>query len=194
MSAKFSKGDRVGVVSGRAGKGMRGEVFWIGESRYGKGARYGVRGDDGETYWIDEANLGAETDGPEPELPSEERAPLEKGARVRITRGEGAGATGEVFWIGEKKFGRGLRYGVRADEGEETYGVDDVACEPREAGAPAPKAKPAASAKPASKAEPSANEFADPPAGPAALDDDAPPPDDDDAPAEDDGWDDEPPF
>ncbi|MCZ7687048.1 MAG: hypothetical protein M5U28_53210 [Sandaracinaceae bacterium] len=132
MSAKFDKGHRVGIVSGRSGKGMRGEVFWIGESRYGKGARYGVRGDDGETYWVDEQHLGAETDVPEPEAHEPARAPPRQGARVRITRGEGAGHTGEVFWIGDRKFGRGTRYGVRADDGGESFWVDDVGCEPIE--------------------------------------------------------------
>lgn len=171
MTAKFGKGDRVGIVSGRSGKGMRGEVFWIGESRYGKGTRYGIRGDDGETYWVDEQHLGAETDVPEPELPGGGREPLEKGTRVRITRGEAAGTTGEIFWVGEKKFGRGMRYGVRGDD-EQTHWVDDVACEPLD-----------------EASAPSAGGSAGPP-----FDDDAPPPDDDDAPFEDEGFDDEPPF
>lgn len=181
MSAKFDKGHRVGIVSGRSGKGMRGEVFWIGESRYGKGARYGVRGDDGETYWVDEQHLGAETDVPEPEAHEPARAPLAKGARVRITRGEGAGHTGEVFWIGDRKFGRGTRYGVRADDGGESFWVDDVGCEPIEGEAPAPAQAP----RPVSA--PRGAEFRD--------DDDAPPPSDEDAPFEgDDDFEDEPPF
>ncbi len=139
MSAKFDKGHRVGIVGGRSGKGMRGEVFWIGDSRYGKGARYGVRGDDGETYWIDEQHLGAEADVPAPVLPERKEAPLEKGTRVRITRGEGAGEEGEIFWVGPSRFGQGMRYGIRGSD-EETYWVDGPGCEPIEqsgaAGAP----------------------------------------------------------
>jgi hypothetical protein len=185
MSAKFAKGDRVGIVGGRQGKGMRGEVFWIGESRYGKGARYGIRGDDGETYWIDEQQVGAETDVPAPELP-EPGEPLAKGTRVQITRGEAAGTLGEIFWVGESKYGRGPRYGVRDDEGE-THWVDGPGCEPSDAPAPARASAPA---------EPDRHdELEDPPAiGRAADFDDAPLPTDDDfafPEADDDG---EPPL
>src|SRR5690606_33405463 len=95
MSAKFAKGERVAIVGGKQGQGMRGEVFWIGESRYGKGARYGIRGDDAETYWIDEQHVGAETDVPAPALP-DPGEPLPKGTRVTITRGEAAGTLGEI--------------------------------------------------------------------------------------------------
>lgn len=188
-AAKFTKGDRVGIVDGRQGKGMRGEVFWIGESRYGKGARYGVRGDDGETYWIDEAHLGAETDVPAPKLP-ELGEPLEKGTRVQITRGEAAGTLGEIFWVGESRYGRGPRYGVRDDEGE-THWVDGPGCEATDA-PPPPKAD----------APPRRNDAADfadfddtpPSTSNSAAFDDAPLPTDDDLAfpeADDDG---EPPF
>lgn len=195
MSAKFEKGTRVGIVGGKAGKGMRGEVFWIGESRYGKGSRYGVRGDDGETYWIDEQHLGAETDVPEPQLPQRDLPVLAKGARVRITKGEGAGSTGEIFWVGESKFGHGMRYGVRADDGEETFWIDGPGVEAIEGESPAPEKKQKQAKKAAAR-----EEFADDPrahapqSSAAPFDDDAPPPDDEDAPLEDDGFDDEPPF
>ncbi len=142
MSETFEKGARVAIVSGRQGLGMRGEVFWIGESRYGKGARYGVRGDDGETYWVDGQHVGPEDAVPPPKLPERDQAPLAKGTRVRITRGESAGAEGEVFWVGERKFGPGHRYGVRDDEGE-THWIDGPGVEAIQ-GAPPPKSAPAA--------------------------------------------------
>lgn len=178
MSARYAKGDRVAIVGGRRGKGMRGEVFWVGESRYGKGARYGVRGDDGETYWIDEAQLGAETDVPAPALP-EPGEPLPKGTRVRITRGEAAGTVGEIFWVGESRYGRGPRYGVRDDEGE-THWVDGPGCERIDGPAP-----PAPVSETKARRARDAAEFAD---------DDAPLPTDDDLAMPEQGDDDEPPF
>lgn len=123
---QFAKGDRAAVVSGTKDLGVRGEVFWIGENKYGPGMRYGLRGDDGETYWVDEANIGAE-DGapPAPEPPpADEGPPIAKGARVEITGGkQGVGVQGEVFWAGESRYGPGMRYGIRAAD-DETYWVD----------------------------------------------------------------------
>jgi hypothetical protein len=172
MSDGFDKGDRVGILPGRQGAGMRGEVFWIGESRYGKGRRYGVRGDDGETYWVDEEQVGPEEQVPAPVLPErEERAPLAKGARVTITGGEGAGQSGEVFWVGESRFGRGMRYGVRVDD-EQTYWVDEHLCEPLEEGSAPAAGEPA-------EARWSARD--------RSFDDDAPLPGDDDLAFRDDG-------
>lgn len=188
MSAKFAKGDRVGIVGGRQGKGMRGEVFWIGESRYGKGARYGVRGDDGETYWIDEQHLGAEAAVPAPELP-DPGEPLAKGTRVQITRGEAAGTLGEIFWVGESRYGRGHRYGIRNDDGE-THWVDGPGCEPSDASAPPRTAPPAGERA----GDDFADEFADPPSVGAADFDDAPLPSDDDLAFPEAEHDDEPPF
>lgn len=186
MNAKFAKGDRVGIVGGRQGKGMRGEVFWVGESRYGKGARYGVRGDDGETYWVDEQHLGAEAEVPAPELP-EPGEPLAKGTRVQITRGEAAGTVGEIFWVGESRYGRGPRYGVR-DESGETHWVDAPACEPIDE-----PASHAASSR-ASGPDDYPDDFADLPSGSAEDFEDAPLPADDELvfPEHDD--DEPPPF
>jgi hypothetical protein len=189
MSAKFAKGDRVAIVGGKQGQGMRGEVFWIGESRFGKGARYGIRGDDAETYWIDEQQVGAETDVPAPALP-EPGEPMAKGTRVQITRGEAAGTLGEIFWVGENKFGRGPRYGVRDDEGQ-THWVDGPSCEASDAPAP-PRAEAPAKARDERRDEP--NEFDDAPASARAPEfDDAPLPSDDDL-AFPEAGDDEPPF
>ena len=187
MSAKFAKGERVAIVGGKQGQGMRGEVFWIGESRYGKGARYGIRGDDAETYWIDEQHVGAETDVPAPALP-DPGEPIPKGTRVTITRGEAAGTLGEIFWVGESKFGRGPRYGIRDDEGETHWG-DGPGCEPSDAPAP-PRAEPPR------RERDERDDFDDPPSSSAQGPDfdDAPLPGDDDLAFPEAGDDDEPPF
>jgi hypothetical protein len=185
MSAKFAKGDRVAIVGGKQGQGMRGEVFWIGESRYGKGARYGIRGDDAETYWIDEQHVGVETDVPAPALP-DPGEPIAKGTRVSITRGEAAGTLGEIFWVGESKFGRGPRYGIRDDEGQ-THWVDGPGCEPSDSPAPPRPER-------APKARDESHDFDDaPPSARAPEFDDAPLPGDDDL-AFPEADDDEPPF
>lgn len=117
----FDKGDRAAIVAGRAGVGVRGSVFWVGENKYGPGMRYGLRSDDGETFWVDETQIGREEDAP----PPPERKPrdnaadaLEKGARVEITGGPSAGVRGEVFWTGASRYGNGMRYGVRSEDGE----------------------------------------------------------------------------
>ena len=51
---KLAKGTRVQITGGRDGAGETGEVFWVGESRYGKGNRYGIRGKDDATFWVDD--------------------------------------------------------------------------------------------------------------------------------------------
>ena len=61
-----------------------------------------------------------------------------KGDRVEIKPGEqGAGVTGEVFWIGTKKWGDGERLGVRGDDGD-TYWIDDTGVEKSTKGPPPP--------------------------------------------------------
>jgi len=120
--SEFEKGDRVAVHRGKDA-GVRGEVFWIGENKFGDGMRYGVRGDDGETYWVDEEQVGKEDGAPPPPKPKPEGA-LAKGDAVEITQGAGTGTRGEVFWVGKSKFGDGMRYGVRDADGE-AHWVDD---------------------------------------------------------------------
>lgn len=126
-AAKWNKGDRAAIVAGRKNPhGIRGEIFWVGDNKYGPGKRYGLKGDDGDTYWCDETHLGAEADAPPPPEPRPEdaRPVLKKGSRVEITGGrEGVGEKGEVFWVGDSKFGKGMRYGVR--DGDATYWVDE---------------------------------------------------------------------
>lgn len=65
--SEFERGARVRIVGGK-GKGVAGEVFWWGKSKFGDGMRAGVTGDDGEKYWVDADDLAAEsaTSAPEP--------------------------------------------------------------------------------------------------------------------------------
>lgn len=107
------KGARVEIVKGRKGKGVTGEVFWIGDDRYNEGGkRVGVSGDDGETYWI-RMDYVQETDKAPPEVAAPE---LSKGDRVIWSQGDEAGE-GLVFWTGEGKRGD-PRVGVQCDDGE----------------------------------------------------------------------------
>ncbi|HJL16948.1 MAG TPA: hypothetical protein RMH99_14885 [Sandaracinaceae bacterium LLY-WYZ-13_1] len=120
----FGKGDRVAIVDGPKDVGVRGQVFWVGENKFGPGMRFGIRGDDGATYWANEGEVGPEEGAPPPPKPMEPGPALERGTRVKITGGpQGAGEEGEIFWAGESKFGPGMRYGIRG-EGEETWWVD----------------------------------------------------------------------
>lgn len=54
-------GDRVRIVRGK-GAGAVGGVFWVGESKWGEGLRYGLRDDQGETHWVEEGRLAAVSD------------------------------------------------------------------------------------------------------------------------------------
>lgn len=157
--AKFAKGDRAAILSGR-NAGVRGSVFWVGPNKFGEGMRYGLRDDHGTTHWVDGAELGAEADAPPPpEVPP--KPPLDKGARVRITGGRDAGKTGEVFWVGESRYGPGMRYGVRGPGEDETYWVDEAQVELDES---APSSAPAPAARDDSAAfRDAANEFVDDP-------------------------------
>jgi hypothetical protein len=133
----FDKGDRAAIVSGRKGVGVRGSVFWTGENKYGSGMRYGLRGDDGETYWVDEQEIGREEDAPlAPKVEAAKAAApksnaaavsstFDKGDRVTITAGpNGVGIAGSIFWTGESRYGKGMRFGVKGDD-EATYWVDE---------------------------------------------------------------------
>ena len=114
----FEKGDRAAIVKGRKNVGVRGQVFWIGDNKYGDGKRYGLRGDDGETYWVDGTNIGPEEGAPPaPDAPPPKET-FAKGSRVSITKGPSAGVEGEVFWVGESKYGVGMRYGIKDGSGE----------------------------------------------------------------------------
>ncbi len=120
--AKYEKGARAAIMAGAKGAGVRGEIFWIGENKYGPGMRYGLKGDDGQTYWVDEASLGAEDAAPPPPAPkpgaasADSGVTFDKGDRVTIAAGPGSGKIGRVFWAGRSKYGPGMRYGVRDDD------------------------------------------------------------------------------
>jgi hypothetical protein len=117
--AKFEKGSRAAVVAGKKGVGVRGQVFWIGENKYGPGSRYGLRGDDGDTYWLDDTQIGPESAG-QAAPPSQDKKPtasgpaLDKGQRVVLKANQ---VRGEVFWVGQSRYGDGMRYGVRDNDG-----------------------------------------------------------------------------
>jgi hypothetical protein len=54
-----------------------------------------------------------------------------KGSQVRWAKGRHSG-TGAVFWIGQNKFGDGMRVGVKDDETGETVWADAADCSPKE--------------------------------------------------------------
>ena len=60
---------------------------------------------------------------------------MDKGSRVRITTGPGAGVTGTIFWSGKDKYNGGMRFGVRGDDGE-THWVGERAVEATDAPEP----------------------------------------------------------
>ena len=122
----FDKGDRAAIVSGRQNVGVRGEIFWVGENKYGPGMRYGLRGDDGGTHWVDEQDIGREEDAPPAPAsagPGSGTEPGEGRPGEDHRRAFGVGVEGAVFWTGASKYGNQMRYGVKGDD-EETYWVD----------------------------------------------------------------------
>nr|MBA3500747.1 hypothetical protein [Deltaproteobacteria bacterium] len=54
---------------------------------------------------------------------------LEKGTKVQWSKGRHSG-TGTVFWLGQNKFGEGMRAGVKDDETGETVWADADDCKP----------------------------------------------------------------
>lgn len=162
----MEKGTRVVVVGGRSSKGVTGTVFWTGPDRYGDGLRVGVRGDDGETHWLSAEHVEKLEAGADPG--AAEAPEVDKGARVSF-KVQGEPTEGEVFWIGENKFGPGQRLGVRDDDGE-THWVDAVQVKVLEAGAgPAPRGD--------DRGAPPAPGIDDQPP-PPGIEDEPPPPDD----------------
>lgn len=122
---RFDKGERAAIVGGNKPLGTRGEVFWVGENKYGPGMRYGLKADDGRTYWLNDEEIGSEDGAPPapPDKPKSDKPELDKGTRVKIVGTKDAGAEGEIFWTGQSRYGPGMRYGVK--DGEETYWVDE---------------------------------------------------------------------
>lgn len=162
----MEKGTRVVVVGGRKAKGVTGTVFWTGPDRYSEGLRVGVRGDDGETHWLSAEHvekLDAEADPGPAEAPE-----VDKGARVSWSAG-GETLEGEVFWIGENKFGPGQRLGVR-DAAGETHWLDAVRVQVIDAGTAAATDTGTGSAgaeppPPGPEDEPPPPEYEEPPPG-----------------------------
>lgn len=67
---------------------------------------------------------------------------FDKGDRAAIVAGrKSVGVRGSVFWVGENKYGPGMRYGLRGDDGE-TYWIDDEQIGREEDAPPAPKPEP----------------------------------------------------
>ena len=46
------KGTAVRVIAGDA-EGAEGEIFWVGESKFRGGSRYGIKDENGDTHWAD---------------------------------------------------------------------------------------------------------------------------------------------
>jgi len=114
----MNKGDRVRVVRGRKSMGVDGTVFWEGPNKYGEGTRLGLKDADGETHWVPSENVElldtkqGEDPAPKTTGGAPDESQLTKGARVRWRDDKGV-----IFWVGQNKFGPGLRLGVTgADE------------------------------------------------------------------------------
>jgi len=137
----MDKGHRIKIVKGQSGVGVAGEIFWVGENKYGPGKRFGVRGDDGETYWVDAELVEASSDAA-PELEPGEL--FQKGDQVAFKVG-GREGEGEVFWIGESRRG-GQRLGVRPTDDDEAVWLDSR--QARRIDAPSLDAEPDLSAPP----------------------------------------------
>ena len=54
-AARFDRGDRVRVISGKD-EGAEGTIFWWGESKFGDGMRAGIETDGGKV-WVDAIHL-----------------------------------------------------------------------------------------------------------------------------------------
>lgn len=132
MGQEMKKGDRVVVVRGRKAQGEEGTIFWFGPDKYGDGMRAGVKIDNGETHFLKSEYL--KVIGQEEQDAEEERAPVErldeegavqlkKGQRVRWQDG-GQSGEGDLFWVGENKFGPGLRVGL-TDEDKQKHWLND---------------------------------------------------------------------
>lgn len=68
---------------------------------------------------------------------------FDKGDRAAIVSGrKGVGIRGEVFWIGPNKYGPGMRYGLKGDDGQ-THWLDESEIGPEAEAPPAPPPPPA---------------------------------------------------
>ena len=123
----MKKGARVRVARGRKSQGVEGTVFWEGPNKYGEGTRLGIKDAGGETHWVSAEHVdlldAAEGEDAEqakaaPAGPGPDASLLQKGARVGWD-----GGAGTIFWVGQNKFGPGLRLGVTGDD-EQKHWLD----------------------------------------------------------------------
>ncbi len=122
MADEIGKGSRVRIVSGND-EGVRGFIFWQGPNKFGSGSRFGVKDANGDAFWVDSEEVAIDEDAEQPEKKEATGDVFDKGDRVKIIAGESEGHAGEVFWTGDSRFGPGMRFGVRGDDGE-TYWAD----------------------------------------------------------------------
>ena len=112
MSAPLKIGAR--VFARRLGKAdVRGEIVWVGPSKFGDGWRYRVRAADGSQHWTDEKDLTVESNPA-----NDDPTAVRKGSRVLVTGGAHEGIEGDVYIVSGED-----RFGVR-DDFEKTYWVD----------------------------------------------------------------------
>ena len=103
------------VFARRLGKAdVRGEVVWVGPSKFGGGWRYRIRAADGSQHWVDEKDLTVESNPA-----SKDPGAIQKGKRVRVTGGAHEGIEAEVYIASGAN-----RFGIR-DDNEDTYWVDE---------------------------------------------------------------------
>lgn len=130
-------GDTIEVTRGNGStpKGTTGKVFWAGWSkRHDASWRIGFKTEADETHWI--AATGVKLiergDGPddgggkggkkdEPVEAAEPGYEPERGDTVEVARGRGAGAVGEIIWVGSDKYTGAPRVGVKDKYGEVTW-------------------------------------------------------------------------
>jgi uncharacterized protein (TIGR02996 family) len=155
-ASEIAKGTRVRVTRG-PGSGSEGVVFWLGDGNRGArcglktddgetvwadldsvrdisaanaanaGAVVKRRSKSGEaaTNAVVKGGPAAKPLPPVKKGPPEEK--IAKGSQVRWNRGRLSG-TGAVFWIGQNKFGDGIRVGLKDDETGETVWADANDC------------------------------------------------------------------
>jgi len=77
------------------------------------------------------------------EEPNKSEPRFDKGERAAIVKGrKGVGVRGEVFWVGPNKYGEGMRFGLKGDDGL-TYWVDEADIGTEAEAPPAPPPPPA---------------------------------------------------
>ena len=108
----LTKGTRV-VITGSRDEGVVGVIFWVGESKFGPGKRYGLKDDGGEIYWANESDIEALADHAggtaEQKKTAKKKTTKKKTTKKKTTKKKKAGAKKQTA----KKTAR-LRLGARA--------------------------------------------------------------------------------